>query len=80
MERTRKYFTGWNAARIIRIVLACSLFTAYYYNREFIFIFAGIILTVQAVFNISCPGGSCSVAHGSEETQKLKFKKNEPEK
>ena len=78
MKQIKNLFKGWGATRLIRLVLAGALGIAYYYNRELIYLFAGILLGLQAVFNISCPGGSCSVVQRSEETQK--FKKSEPEK
>jgi hypothetical protein len=63
MERIKNYFKNWSTVRIIRIALAGTLLIAYYYNREFMFLFAGIILTTQSAFNISCPGGSCAANH-----------------
>jgi hypothetical protein len=71
MEQIRNYFRNWRIARIIRIVLAVCLLVAYYYNHEFILAFTGVILTIQAIFNISCPGGSCFT--GSSNSQKTKF-------
>jgi hypothetical protein len=55
----KNYFKSWSATRIIRLVLGGMLFIAYYYNHESLFLFAGIVLTLQAAFNITCPGGSC---------------------
>lgn len=80
MRRIKNYFKSWSTTRIIRLVLAGALLIAYYYNRELIFLFAGIILATQAVLNISCPGGSCSANHQRDEKQKFEFKKYEPKK
>jgi len=80
MKRIKDYFKGWKIARIIRLILAGALGIAYYYDRENLFLFVGIMLTAQAVFNISCPGGSCSTNYRSEEKAILKVKKYEPNK
>jgi hypothetical protein len=80
MKQIKDYFKAWDIARIIRIVLAGALLIAYYYNRESLFLFAGIVLSVQAVFNISCPGGSCSTGVDKNTKPIVDVKKYEPEK
>ncbi|MFZ4725014.1 MAG: hypothetical protein ACOYMD_06170 [Paludibacter sp.] len=80
MKQIKNYFKNWGVTRIIRIVLAVFLGIAYYYNHETVFLFAGIILTVQAVFNISCPGGSCGTTISSENKPIVKVEKYEPKK
>lgn len=80
MKQIKDYFKAWNIARIIRIILAGTLFTAYYYNRESLFLFAEIVLSIQAVFNISCPGGSCSTGVDKNSKPIINFKKYEPKK
>ena len=80
MEQIRNYLKGWKTTRIIRLVLAGCLGIAYYYNHETLLLFAGIILTVQAVFNISCPGGSCGTNYTNGDKPVLKIKKYEPNK
>jgi len=80
MEQIKNYFKNWGLSRIIRIVLAVSLGIAYYYNRETLFLFAGIVLALQAVFNITCPGGSCSTNYSKENKPVIKTEKYEPDK
>lgn len=80
MERIKNYFKNWGMSRIIRIVLAGSLGIAYYYNREIIFLFAGIVLGLQAVFNVTCPGGSCNTTYTKEDKPVIKTDKYEPTK
>ena len=80
MEQIKKYFKAWSASRIIRLVLGGSLGIAYYYNRESLFLFVGIVLTVQAVFNISCPGGSCGTNYSKDVKPLIKVDKYEPKK
>ena len=80
MKQIKDYFKSWDVARIIRIALGVALFIAYYYNRETLFLFAGVVLSVQAVFNISCPGGSCSTGVDKNTKPIVDVKKHEPEK
>ena len=79
MERIKNYFKKWGTARIIRGILAVSLGIAFYYNRETLFLFAAIVLTFQAVFNISCPGGSCGTNYNESEKPTIKVDKYEPQ-
>jgi len=80
MEQIKNYFKSWGTARIIRIVLAGALGISYYYNRETIYLYGGIILGLQAVFNITCPGGSCSTSYSKEDKVIIKTEKYEPKK
>ena len=80
MKQIKNYFRSWGTTRIIRIVLAGLLGIAYYYNRETIYLFGGIILTIQAVFNITCPGGSCQTNDSKENKIIIKTEKYEPSK
>jgi hypothetical protein len=80
MKQIKNLFKDWGATRIIRLVLAAALGIAFYYNRETIYLFAGIILGLQAVFNISCPGGSCSTPVRKTDTEVIKTEKYEPTK
>ena len=78
MKQIRDYFKNWGTSRIIRIVLAVLSGIAYFYNRETIYLFGGIILTVQAAFNITCPGGSCQTNNRKESEIIVKTEKYEP--
>ena len=78
MLKIKTYFKNWDITRIIRLVIGGALGISYYYNREPVFIFMGGMLSIQAVFNMSCPGGSCSVNTKSEKTTEIEFKKYEP--
>jgi hypothetical protein len=80
MERIKKYFSDWGAARIIRMVLGVILGIAYTYNGEKSFLFFGLILIIQAAFNITCPGGSCSTGATKNEKPLIKTEKYEPKK
>ena len=80
MEQIKNYFKDWGITRIIRLILAGILGIAYYYNRESIYLFGAIILGSQAIFNISCPGGSCETPVRKEEKTIIKTEKYEPTK
>ena len=80
MEKFKNYFKEWSIVRIIRAALAGALLISYYYYRETFFLFIGSMLGISAIFNVSCPGGSCEPTYKSEEKPKLEFEKYEPRK
>lgn len=80
MKLIKKYFFEWNIVRTIRIVLAIFLGISYYYNRELIYLFGALVLSAQAIFNISCPGGSCSTNYNKTSGPVIKTEKYEPKK
>ena len=78
MEQIKNYFKAWGPTRIFRIVLAVVLGIAYYNNRESIYLFGAIILGSQAVFNITCPGGSCQTPIRKDDKAIIKTEKYDP--
>lgn len=81
MERIKKYFSNWDASRIIRLILGIAMTIGYISTRETIYLFGGIIFLAQAALNIGCPGGACSTnATQKDEKQGMTFKKYEPKK
>jgi len=80
MAQIKNYFKNWGATRIIRLVIAGALGIAYFYNKEIIYLFAGIVLASQAIFNITCPGGSCSTNSPKEDKTVIKIEKYKPSK
>lgn len=80
MERIKKYFSDWDLTRIIRIVLAIALLVGYFSTKETMYIMGAVILGAQAIFNISCPGGSCAAPVSKSEKPIVEVKKYEPEK
>jgi len=61
MEAIKKYFREWDFTRIFRLVLGLAMGVGYLSTKESIYLVGGLILTVQAVLNIGCPGGACAV-------------------
>ena len=81
METIKKYFAAWDAARIIKIVLGLALAFGYVSTGDNIYLFGALFLSVQAIFNIGCPGGSCSTnVPRNNDKQVMKFDKYEPNK
>ena len=78
MERIRKYFSGWNAMRIVRLVMAGALGFAYFENRESFYLFGAVVLFVQAVFDLGCSGGSCGAKVPTTDKPIVKIKTYEP--
>lgn len=81
MGTIKKYFAAWDAARIIKMVFGIMLVLGYVSSKENIYLFGAIFLSVQAVFNIGCPGGSCATNTPKQDRkQVMKFDKYEPNK
>lgn len=80
MEQIKKYFSGWDLSRIIRMGLAIVLGIGYLSTKETIYLLGGIILGAQAIFNISCPGGSCATPATKSEKPTIEVKEYKPEK
>lgn len=78
MEQIKKYFSKWDIARIIRLLLALAFGAGYFFTKETIYLFASTILGLQAILNISCPGGSCSTGVSKESKPIIKTEKYEP--
>jgi len=78
MKLIKDYFKSWEIARIIRAIFGVLLLIAYYFDRQQLFLFVGIMLSIQAIFNISCPGGSCSPTVDKNAKQVVEIKKYEP--
>lgn len=79
MEQIKKYFSDWNLSRIIRLVLSVALAAAYFSNKETIYLFGSVILGLQAILNISCPGGSCATDTTKNQEPIVKVKEYKPE-
>ncbi len=80
MEQIKKYFSSWDLSRIIRLGLAIALVFGYFSSKETIYLLAGGFLGVQAIFNISCPGGACKTNVSDKQEPIVELKKYEPEK
>ena len=78
MKQIKAYLKKWNPIRIFKLIFAVILFISYYYNHENFFLIFGIILASQAVFNLSCPGGSCKVSTDKGTKQIVGTEKYEP--
>lgn len=81
MEKIKNYFRAWDLGRIIRLVIGISLGIGYLSVGEQIYLLGGILFTAQAVFNMSCPGGTCATPAKKDENKTvMKFEKYEPNK
>lgn len=74
-EWAKKYITGWNFTRILRLGLAVALFGAFFSTKEQLYAVIGSFLGMQAILNLSCPGGNCETPARSSQKQVMKFKK-----
>lgn len=56
----RYLFRNWNAARVLRLVLAGSFLAAGISEGELLAYIAAAVFGVQAIFNVGCCGTSCA--------------------
>lgn len=57
-----KLFSNWHLVRILQLVMGVLLLGSYlFYTADGITLAFGLILLVQAAFNISCVSGACAV-------------------
>lgn len=80
VEWVKNYFAGWNFTRILRLVLAVALFGAFFSTKEQLYAVVGSFLGMQAILNLSCPGGNCETPAKTTQKQVMKFKKLELKK
>lgn len=80
MEWAKNYIAGWNFTRILRLVLAVALFGAFFSTKEQLYAVVGSFLGMQAILNMSCPGGNCATTAKPIQKQVMKFKKLELKK
>ncbi|MBP1675985.1 MAG: hypothetical protein H6Q20_544 [Bacteroidetes bacterium] len=81
METIKKYFSAWDAARVIKAVVAVGLLIGYIVTKESLYAFGAAFFGFQALLNIGCPGGACtSNVPENKEKQVMKFDKYEPNK
>ena len=80
MERIKKYFAEWDGMRIFKLVFGGVMLIGYFSAKESIYLFGGIMFLTQAVFNIGCPGGSCSTNVKKTDQPIIKVDKYEPKK
>ncbi|MDP3443545.1 MAG: hypothetical protein Q8T08_11865 [Ignavibacteria bacterium] len=71
----KSYVSGWSFTRILRLILAGSALAAYFSTNEQLYLVVGLFLGVQAILNMSCPGGSCEAPAKNEQKPVMKFKK-----
>ncbi len=67
-------FRTWSVMRIARLVLALVAFGMSISQREPMFAMLGGILFLQAIFNMSCPGGACAAPPPRRTAYKSKFR------
>lgn len=80
MKRPEIHIKNRGIARIIRALLAIAALISYTQNNDSLFLLAGIFFGIQALLNISCPGGACSTGKPQQNEPLMKFDKYKPEK
>lgn len=81
MEAIKSYFKEWDLSRVMRLVIGVGFAVGYFILKEEIYLLAAIFFAARALFNLSCPGGSCKTPASKDETKPvMKFEKFEPNK
>ena len=65
-----KFFSNWNAWRIVRLVLSVVFVIAGAVNTDYFLVAGGIFILFQAVFNTGC----CATGTCSEGSCEVKYK------
>ena len=78
MKTVKHYLQGWDKVRTIKLILAAVLFATYYFYPLPILMAFGSILSLQAILNLSCPGGSCTTTTNEKTAPIIKTEKYEP--
>ncbi len=74
IKNMESFFRTWSVMRIARLILALVAFGMSISQREPMFAMLGGILLLQAVFNMSCPGGACATPPPRRSGYKSKYK------
>ena len=81
MEKIKDYFRAWDFSRYVRMGMGVGLGIGYAATGESIYLLGAIIYSVQALFNMGCPGGTCETpAKPTQKKQVMEFEKYEPNK
>lgn len=70
----RNYFSGWNFTRWFRLALSAAMLAGYFSTKESLYLLGAIFIGAQAVFNLSCPGGSCETPTAKNTKQAVEVK------
>ena len=81
IQKIKKYFSTWDAARYIKAIFAIAMVAGYFSTDEPMFLLGALFFGGQVVFNIGCPGGACSTDNAKKSDEKvMTFDKYEPKK
>lgn len=82
MDRLAKLLlTNWHIARLLQLAMGLTSLSYGIYIKDSIYIFVGLILLLQAVFNISlCGAAGCGTPsrHSSDSKPRIEVRKYEP--
>jgi hypothetical protein len=76
-EYLKKFLTGWDFMRILRLALSITMLFGYFSTKESLYLIGALFLGFQAILNMGCPGASCQTTAKDNETKPMQFKKLE---
>lgn len=71
---------NWSLSRILKGLVGISALISYFISHDDVYLLIGSVLSAQAIFNITCPGGACSTNNKHTDKPLVKIKKYEPNK
>lgn len=61
----------WSGMRLLRLIVAVGCIIAFFENHEAVILIIGIVVLIQAIFNIGCSNGACAIpSDGKQSCQK----------
>lgn len=77
MSRIKQYFSVWDSARYLRLILGIIFGTAYAFDGQSFYLLLGTFFLVQAVMNIGCGCGTanCTTEFKKEKESALQIEK-----
>lgn len=81
MNVIKRYFATWDFSRYFRLTMGVLLLIGFVSTKENMYLVGSIFLSLQAILNFGCPGGTCSTSvPDRKENETMKFEKYEPSK
>jgi hypothetical protein len=74
MEKIKDYFRAWDFSRYVRMGMGVGLGIGYAATGESIYLLGAIIFSVQALFNMGCPGELRTPAKPAQKKQVMNLK------
>lgn len=77
MNRIKRYFSTWDSARYLRLILGIIFGLAYVFDGQGFYLLLGVFFLVQAAMNIGCgcSTGNCNTDIKKDKETQFHFEK-----